>query len=368
MIKCSHISYSKGLTDGGISSAVSSIIDSQELFEINTKWITLKDINKNCLSNIFTNQKETLFHIHGLWRSPTREISKNKIFSPYLISPHGMLSKWALRKSFLKKKLALFFWENKSLINAKCVHALSKSEMEDIKNINEKIPVAVIPNCIKNNYSKYALMDKNYLRSISGLKKLGINKNDKVLLYLGRFHEGKNIELLLEVWFQLNHYVKQKSWHFVIVGDGEIKNKIISLKSKYPDMQYNWHILDPKFGKEKFLTYYSSDAFILCSDSEGLPMSPLEAMSTGLYCLLTSECNLNDFIEKNLALLISKDKSKLKESLISLFNQDSFEREKLNKKIIENLQNNYSQLKIGNQYFELYNWILNNKDKPNFVF
>ena len=34
-------------------------------------------------------------------------------------------------------------------------------------------------------------------------------------------------------------------------------------------------------------------------------MTPLEAMSTGLYCLLTSECNLDDFIEK-LALLFQK--------------------------------------------------------------
>ena len=75
-----------------------------------------------------------------------------------------------IKKIIFKKKLALFFWENKALINAKCVHALSKSEMENIKNINEKIPVALIPNCIKNNYSKYASMNKTNLKIISGLK------------------------------------------------------------------------------------------------------------------------------------------------------------------------------------------------------
>ena len=365
-MRCNHISYSKGLSDGGISSSVSSIIEAQDLVKIKSTWNTTKDTKSNSLSNIFTNQKEILFHIHGLWRSPTRYTSINKISNPYVISTHGMLSKWALKKSFLKKKLALFFWENKSLINAKCVHALSIKEMEDIKNINKNIPVAVIPNCIKNNYSKYESIDKDNLRSISGIKELGINKNDKILLYLGRFHKGKNIELLLEVWFQLNLSVKEKSWKLLIVGDGEIKKKLISLKEKYPSFKYNWHILEPRFGKEKFLTYYCSDAFILCSDSEGLPMSPLEAMSTGLYCLLTEECNLYDFIDKKLALLISKDK--LKSSLLALFNQDSHERDRLKKSIKQHLNKNYSQLKIGNQYLELYKWILKKGNKPEFVF
>ena len=367
-MKCNHISYARDFSDGGISSSVSSIIDSQKLLGFDSSWITTKSINIFQLSKIFKNDKETIFHLHGLWRSPTAYLSKNNINSPFIISPHGMLSKWALERSSLKKKLALALWEKKSIKKAICLHALSNSELKQIKNIDESLPVALIPNCIENNFSEFASLKKAQIREMCGFSKLGISPNDKILLYVGRFHEGKNLDLLIKIWSQIIKDVKKNSWKLIIIGDGLMKGELESLNSIYSESKKYWFLLPPRFNKEKFLSFYASDAFILCSDSEALPMSPLEAMSTGLFCLLSKECNLHNFVNMKLALGIEKNEIKFKEALLKLIYQSPIERENLKLPIINYLKKNYSKQVVGKKYIELYEWIGNRNNKPDFIY
>ncbi len=367
-MKCKHISFAKDFSDGGISTSVSSIILSQKFLGLDSSWATTKNKNIFQIAKIFKKEKETIYHVHGLWRRPTAYLSKNNISSHFIISPHGMLSKWALERSSLKKKIALAFWEKESFKKAFCLHALSDSEVEQIKNIDESLPVALIPNCIENNFSEYASLKKGEIREMCGFSKLGISSNDKILLYIGRFHEGKNLDLLIKIWSQIIKDVKKNSWKLIIIGDGLMKGKLESLNYIYSDAKNYWFLLPPRFNEEKFLSYYASDAFILCSDSEALPMSPLEAMSTGLFCLLSKECNLNDFVNQKLALGIEKNEIKFKEALLKLIYQSPIEREKLKIQIINYLKNNYSKKVIGKKYIELYSWIYNRNNKPNFIY
>ena len=361
-MKCKHISFAKDFSDGGISTSVSSIISSQKFLGFESSWITTKNINIFQFNDYFKNNIGSIFHIHGLWRMPTAYLSINKINASFIISPHGMLSQWALKRSSLKKKIALKLWEARTIKQAKCLHALSNAEVKQIKNIDERIPVALIPNCIENNYTEYASLTKKEIREMCGFSKLGISPKDKILLYLGRFHKGKNLDLLIKVWSSIRKDVKKNSWKLVIIGDGFMKGKLEALNSIYPKSKNNWYLLPPRFNKEKFLSFYASDAFILCSDSEALPMSPLEAMSTGLFCLLSKECNLNDFIDNQLAFGIEKNEIKFKNSLLKLINQCSKERENLKKNIIDYLKRKYSKEVVGKKYIELYSWIYNKKN------
>ena len=59
-----------------------------------------------------------------------------------------MLDNWALKNSYLKKKLALFLWEKRALKNAFCMQALCENEIRSIKKIVPNMPVAFIPNGI----------------------------------------------------------------------------------------------------------------------------------------------------------------------------------------------------------------------------
>ena len=149
-MKILHLSHSHK-TDGGISIVLKELLKDDKKFK--SSWITndslpsfLRDIN---LLKAINKKNFDIIHIHGLWRSPNRLASfflKNK--KPYIITPHGMLDNWALKNSYLKKKLALFLWEKRALNNASCIQALCENEISSIKKIVPNMPVAFIPNGI----------------------------------------------------------------------------------------------------------------------------------------------------------------------------------------------------------------------------
>ncbi len=48
-----------------------------------------------------------IIHSHGLWQHPSRAVLQWAISTkrPYVVSPHGMLDTWALKRSVLKKRI-----------------------------------------------------------------------------------------------------------------------------------------------------------------------------------------------------------------------------------------------------------------------
>ena len=100
-IKVLHISHAKSFEDGGIYSAVKKIIESHEISNISTEWISTKNLAKKELIELIKKINPSMIHIHGLWRLPTRRFIIKNISIPFMISPHGMLSEWSLKQSFL---------------------------------------------------------------------------------------------------------------------------------------------------------------------------------------------------------------------------------------------------------------------------
>ena len=93
-------------------------------------------IKKSKILNSIKNINPDVIHIHGLWTIQTRLIPDLlKITQNIIVAPHGMLSKNALLKSNIKKKLALFFYEKRNLEKLFAFHALDKKEQKNIKEI-----------------------------------------------------------------------------------------------------------------------------------------------------------------------------------------------------------------------------------------
>ena len=74
-------------------------------------------------------------------------------------------------------------------------------------------------------------------------------------------------------------------------------------------------VIKPAFGLEKEKIFKNSSAFILPSFSEGLPMAPLEAMSYGVPCLISENCNLNQAIKLGAALKTNPSVDEIVKSL-----------------------------------------------------
>ena len=65
---------------------------------------------------------------------------------PYIITTRGMLEPWSLSQSKFKKQLAMLLFQKKDLKYAACIHATAQMEVESIRHLGFKNPIAMIPN------------------------------------------------------------------------------------------------------------------------------------------------------------------------------------------------------------------------------
>jgi poly(glycerol-phosphate) alpha-glucosyltransferase len=77
--------------------------------------------------------------------------------------------------------------------------------------------------------------------------------------------------------------------------------------------------LGPQFGEAKAACYRESDAFVLPSFSEGLPMVVLEAWAYGKPVLMTPECNLPEGFAAGAAIRIETNVESIAAGLRKLF-------------------------------------------------
>ena len=94
--------------------------------------------------------KPEVVDIQGIWSSTSifnliyHFLSK----TPYIVTPRGMLEKWALKQSLIKKKIFYFFIEKFHLNFASYLRATSDLEAKTFKDLGFK-RVITIPNSIK---------------------------------------------------------------------------------------------------------------------------------------------------------------------------------------------------------------------------
>ncbi len=159
--------------------------------------------------------------------------------------------------------------------------------VEEYKLSEDKIPVILnginLSNCVpKNDYD--------------------ICGNFKIL-HIGRFSLQKNHTALIEA-FDLFHskYPDSELW---LVGDGEEREKAVGMTEE-KGLSEHVKFLGKQSNVYTFL--HDADIFTLPSNYEGIPMTLIEAMGTGLPIAATPVGGIPDMLEKNVdALLVENN-------------------------------------------------------------
>ncbi|XHR26749.1 MAG: glycosyltransferase [Chthoniobacteraceae bacterium] len=308
----------------------------------------------------------------GLWKYPSIGALNwtNQTGKPIIVAPHGMLDPWAVRNSRMKKRLAAWLFENTRLRKAGCLRALCSSEENAIRAYGLGNPVCTVPNGIDlpTIKSKADVGERSEL----------LPPGRKVLLYLGRLHPKKGLSNLLRAWAILHHRKDRAihDWVLAIAGwdqsgyETELKHLASELKIRWEDKNSTISdsgsvcFLGPQFGKAKATTYFYSDAFILPSYSEGLPMAILEAWSYGKPVLMTQACNLPEGFHTQAALPIDINADQIATGLRQLFDMTRDEREGMGARGRKLVSEQFSWPKVAGQMHEVYQWLLGGGAKP----
>lgn len=299
-----------------------------------------------------------ILHCHGLFHY-TSVVSTlwGRNHGGYVVSPHGMLDPWALNNSRLKKKIAALLFEKRHLMNAGCIHSLCESETRSIRKYGISAPICQIPNGIDIPPSM-AVTTSPWSGTIADGK--------KVLLFLSRIHPKKGLANLIRAWSAAyTEASSAKDWTLVIVGwdqgghQLELQKLVLELRVEQTVL-----FLGPQFDDAKSIVYRASDAFVLPSVSEGLPMVVLEAWAYGLPALITDSCNLEEGYSAGAALRIEPDPTSICNGLHTLFSMTDKEREAVGQKGFNLVQAKFTWKKVATDMLGVYEWLLGGGATP----
>lgn len=120
-----------------------------------------------------------------------------------------------------------------------------------------------------------------------------LDKDKPTLLFMGRIHESKGIEDMVEAFKQLR---KDCAFRFVLCGDGPLKNACINSCREIlgDDFEYRGVVS----GARKYDTIGEANFFLLPSRyGEGLPMALLETMAAGVVPIVTDDASMKYVVQ-----------------------------------------------------------------------
>lgn len=286
-------------------------------------------------------------HSNGIWLMPnvySAWVKPRKL----VVSPHGMLSPWALGHSKWKKKIFGWLWQNAALKSADMFLATSAKECEEIRAAGYRQPVAVIPIGI----DVPAEVPKKQ-KSVGELKKI---------VFLGRLHPVKAIDRLLEAW----NLCRAEGWEVVIAGpDGgarTVLERLIETKA-IPRVRFVGELLG--LDKEKFLQ--EADVLALVSYTENFGASVVEALSVETPVLTTKGTPWQGVVENGCGWWVENSVEQLAEILKRIVEMPQSELSEMGVRGREWMCRDFSWDAVGVKMKAAYEWLVSGGERPNFI-
>jgi glycosyltransferase involved in cell wall biosynthesis len=257
-----------------------------------------------------------LIELHGIWEPILLKIAwlcrRHNV--PYVVCPHGMLDNWSLQQKPFKKRLALATFHGRMMSRASVVHALNKHEANVIRKRGFSERIEVIPNGVQ-------IDTEIPEESIESVFPQLLNK--AYVLFLGRLHHKKGLDLLAKAWERV--IAEKPEATLVLAGpdeDGSIEEFRARISSAGIDDTVRE--LGAVYGEAKWVLLKACRCFVLPSRQEGFSVAVLEALACGKPVVITRECHFDDVDQATAGIVCDLDDKQLASAILRLLvNQSS---------------------------------------------
>ena len=299
-------------------------------------------------------QNPELVYCIGLWKYFSKSCLNwyKKTGRPYMIAPHGMLDPWAMRNHKMRKKLLMLLYQRSHLSNAACIRALNTAELKAIRGLGFKNPVCVIPNGVD-------------LPEIPDDKQPTGDR--PTILFLGRLHPKKGVEVLLDSWQQfVAHSGRDYMLKIVGWGDSSYVEKLKQL-IKTENLGTSVEMTGPLFGKEKHDAFLQASAFILPSFSEGMPMTVLEAWSYEIPVIMTPQCNIPEGTQNSASISCQPEVTSVLEAMEQFGNMNAGDLQTMGRNGRRLVEREFTWEVVGSKMASVYYWLTGKSDRPDWI-
>lgn len=320
-------------------------LENCELYLLENKWFNYFKLKKEWefyLKKI----NPDLVHINCCWQP---EIAFIQFWSQHqgykiILTPHGMLEPWILKRNYFIKKLpALLIYQKKAIKSANIIHATSKTERLNLLQLNLNDKIKTIPIGLELN--KINL-------------KTNFSKNNKIIFF-SRIHKKKGIEILLESISSIKKLLI--NYQVIIAGNGQQKYiDLLNLKTKEYNIEDIVKFIGPVYGENKWKLFEEADIFVLPTFSESFGIVIAEALASGTPVITTTETPWKEIEERNCGWIIEPRTEQLVEKIklaIQLQEEDLKIMGNNGRKLIEE---KYNIEKTKDEFIQLYNNLINN--------
>jgi len=291
-----------------------------------------------------------IIHNNSLWMMPNvyPGVIARKHNIPLVVSPRGTFSKWARQTGSVFKRV---FWplvQRPALTATSCFHATAKSEYEDIRRMGFRQPVAIIPNGVDIP----AFTPKQ-------------NRTSRKLLFLGRIHPIKGLDMLLPAWQAVQD--KFPDWRLVIAGPDnngyldQMQHLAAQLRLKRIEF------VGALKGKQKWEAFRESDIFVLPTYSENFGMTVAEALAAGVPVIVSKGAPWQGLQPKQAGWWIDIGLDPLVACLNEALSQAPDALVEMGRRGRCWMEAEFAWRQLGQQMTETYRWILLGGTKPEWV-
>jgi len=221
-----------------------------------------------------------ILHIHGVWEEIHHQACRaaQKSGVPYIIRPCGMLDEWSYGNRIWSKRVYMLVRMRRNLDRAAAMHYLSEAESDSVARLNLRPQAIVEPNGI--DLAEFEqLPPRGTFRS-----KHPVLGERPYIVFLGRIHKGKGLELLIPAMARL----QRRDVMAVVVGpdnEGYLSQMQQLARRKGVDDRILWTGL--MRGADRLAALVDAELFCLPSFHENFGVAVIEALAAGLPAIVS---------------------------------------------------------------------------------
>lgn len=217
-------------------------------------------------------------HHHSLWLRTThyaRQLAQRRSV-PFVISPRGMMSKWAWKHRRWRKRISDWLIHPGAIQAVQGWHATSVEEEAEIRALGFTQPICVAPNGVEApEPAEIATAREHWLKLCPA------TATKKVALFYSRFHQKKRVIELIDQW--LEH--APADWLLLLVGIPQ--DYTPATLEKYALKMSGGGRVRAFDGRGQPPPYAVASLFLLPSHNENFGLVIAEAMAHGVPTVVT---------------------------------------------------------------------------------